>query len=145
MVAACVLLACPRSAPDPDELADAEVEARLAEAPTTPFDRPLPPPPAPLVGDAAIEAALRTIEDSSLRFIVPEDDAVEPMSAHDFSKMLRRKSRWLAADIHELEPWIEAIASRTWRKNEPYRAILEDGREVDVGPWLRERMREVGP
>lgn len=54
-----------------------------------------------------------------------------------FADMLRKKWEFLGADIHDLDTFIEEIASDSFSSMVRYRVILEEGREEDFGTWLR--------
>ncbi|MCX4244446.1 DUF5329 domain-containing protein [Paraliomyxa miuraensis] len=57
-----------------------------------------------------------------------------------FADMLRKKWEFLGADIHDLDTFIEEIASDSFANMVRYRVVLEDGREEDFGTWLRGRL-----
>ena len=104
-----------------------------AEAPT-----PLPPKdrePA----DPDIERALDLIATSGLRFVDQSTDADSPpteYSAAEFSSMLRTKWEWIGYDIIELDPWLAAIASRSFKSNLPYLVVLDATSQPELRAWL---------
>jgi hypothetical protein len=99
--------------------------------------------PAPLTerppADPAITKALDLISASGLRFIdqaADEDSKPSEYTAEQFASMLRTKWDWIGYDISELEPWVEEIASRSFKTNLPYQVVLGDGTSVELRGWL---------
>jgi hypothetical protein len=89
--------------------------------------------------DPDIERALDLISSSGLRFIDPPDDPDErptEYTAEQFASMLRTKWDWLGYDLTELQPWLDEIATRSFKTNRPYRVMLADGTTSEVRPWL---------
>jgi hypothetical protein len=93
--------------------------------------------------DPAIDKALDLIATSELRFIDQandEDSRPSEYTAEQFAAMLRSKWDWIGYDITELEPWLDEIATRSFKTNLPYQVVLSEGRQVDLRPWLDERL-----
>ncbi len=114
-----------------------ELEARPkheSERPKAPSPR-AKAPTAPVPVD--IEYALEVVADSGLRFVVVDAEK-EPTvyEARNFSRLLRRKWRWIGSDIDVLETWLDEIATRSYKTDLPYQVELEGGRRVQLRPWL---------
>jgi hypothetical protein len=58
--------------------------------------------------------------------------------------MLRSKWDWIGYDLVELEPWLDAIATRSFKTRLPYRVELAGGTLGELRPWLDERLQERG-
>jgi hypothetical protein len=105
--------------------------------------------PAPLTerppADPAITKALDLINASGLRFIDQADDEDSKPSeytAEQFASMLRTKWDWIGYDISELDPWLEEIASRSFKTNLPYQVVLGDGTSIELRAWLDDQQLE---
>ena len=61
-------------------------------------------------------------------------------SGAQFADMLRKKWEFLGADIEDLDTFIDEIASDSFASMVRYRVVLDDGREEDVGVWLRAQL-----
>ena len=131
-------------------------EARLAEL------EGLPPPvpeaaegaqPAELaVADASRELgildALTIVEQSDLRFVAPARKTPngktkgkrKEYTGVDFSEMLRRKWEYLGADIHDLDTFVDEIATDAFTSFESYRVVYADGHEEEFRQWLLDRL-----
>lgn len=132
------------------EPAPAPVEARLAPpsaASTKAVDdgdddetrEAKPPLPERPRADPDIERALDLIGASGLRFIDPPDEpdeAPDEYTAEQFASMLRTKWDWLGYDLTELQPWLDEIATRSFKTNRPYRVQHPDGTSTELRPWL---------
>ena len=147
----------PPSASEPTPVpAPAPVEARLAapsatdtgeagDAETGEAAAPLPERPR---ADPDIERALDLIGASGLRFIDPPDEPDESpdeYTAEQFASMLRTKWDWLGYDLTELQPWLDEIATRSFKTNRPYRVMLTDGTTLEVRPWLDAQLAKQAP
>jgi len=129
-----------------------------------------PPPPTPPEEQREAEDharrllildALAIIEHSELRFVAPpRAGSTKPGSSMggaissgpkrkpkrkeysgvQFADMLRKKWEFLGADIEDLDTFIDEIASDSFASMVRYRVVLEDGREEDVGVWLRAQL-----
>lgn len=88
--------------------------------------------------------ALRIVERSGLRFVAPPRKAVsgkikgkrKEYTSTEFAEMLRKKWEFLGADIHDLDSFIEEIATDAFASFEPYRVIHNDGSEEPFREWL---------
>lgn len=133
-------------------------EARLAEL------EGLPPPQRTGVADAnalAVEVpvaeasaelgildALTIVEQSDLRFVAPARKTPtgkvkgkrKEYSGPDFSEMLRRKWEYLGADIHDLDTFVDEIATDAFTSFESYRVVYADGHEEEFRQWLLDRL-----
>ncbi|MFO7561080.1 MAG: hypothetical protein R6X02_00435 [Enhygromyxa sp.] len=97
--------------------------------------------------DPDIDRALDLIGASGLRFLDPRSDPEQRPSeytAEQFAGMLRTKWDWLGYDLTALEPWLEEIATRSFKTNLPYLVVLTDGTTRELRPWLDEQLR-AGP
>jgi hypothetical protein len=103
------------------------------------------PVPAPrVVTTIDIDFSLSVIESSGLGFLAPhEDKAATHYTAGEFARMLRRKSKWLGPDLNELDPWLDEIASRSFKTDLPYQVQLEGGEVVELRPWLDEQLAKA--
>lgn len=147
----------PVSGPAPVPL-DPRVDPR---APTAPApneageidDDPEASKPARVLGerppaDPAIERALELIGNSGLRFIdVPNDPDKAPTeyTAKQFASMLRTKWDWLGYDLTELKPWLDEIATRSFKTNLPYQVLLADGSATELRSWLDAQLAQQPP
>lgn len=98
--------------------------------------------------DPDIERALDLISASGLRFIDPPDEpdeAPDEYTAEQFASMLRTKWDWLGYDLTELQPWLEEIATRSFKTNRPYRVMLADGTTTEFRPWLDAQLAKQTP
>jgi hypothetical protein len=89
--------------------------------------------------DPDIERALDLVGASGLRFIDPPsepDEAPDEYTAEQFASMLRTKWDWLGYDLTELQPWLDEIATRSFKTNRPYRVMHADGTTTEFRPWL---------
>jgi hypothetical protein len=124
--------------------------------------RPPPPTPPEEQREAEVHArrllildALAIIEHSELRFVAPPRSGPtksgsstgpkrkpkrKEYSGAQFADMLRKKWEFLGADIEDLDTFIEEIATDSFASMVRYRVVLEDGREEDVGVWLRAQL-----
>ena len=89
--------------------------------------------------DPDIDRALDRISASGLRFVDPpsEPDArPSEYTAEQFAAMLRTKWDWIGYDLTELEPWLEQIATRSFKTNLAYQVLHTDGTMQELRPWL---------
>ena len=89
--------------------------------------------------DPAIERALDLINQSGLRFIDPADEPDErpgEYTAEQFAAMLRTTWDWIGYDLTELEPWLDGVATRSFKTNLAYQVVLADGTTSELRPWL---------
>lgn len=104
---------------------------------TTPEREPDAPPPEPEGPAATVAELIERVEHCDRRFWVPNKDGGETAYAADeFAGLLERKGFWLAEDLEELGPWIDAVGTSTFMGRSPYRVELADERRVPVAPWL---------
>jgi hypothetical protein len=95
--------------------------------------------------DPDIDRALDLIGASGLRFIDSRSDPNErptEYTAEQFATMLRTKWDWLGYDLVALEPWLDEIATRSFKTNLPYQVVLADGTTREFRPWLDQKLRE---
>ncbi|MEX1361769.1 MAG: DUF5329 family protein [Nannocystaceae bacterium] len=144
-------------------LAKTWFHARLADL----EGRPAPPAAPEEVREAQEHArrlqildALRVVERSDLRFVSPSRKAMpkaagkksaagpvrtrkpkrKEYTGQQFADMLRKKWEFLGADIHDVETFIEEIASDSFASMVRYRVIHPDGSEQDFSQWLRAQL-----
>jgi hypothetical protein len=103
--------------------------------------------PTPMVerppADPAITKAIDLVGASGLRFIdQAADETSDPSeyTAEQFAGMLRKKWDWIGYDICELDPWLDEIATRSFKTNLPYQVVLADGTSADVRGWLDQQL-----
>jgi hypothetical protein len=114
----------PAGAADANEGETDEPTSKLRE-------RPKPEP--------AIAVTLDLISASGRKFIdQAEDDASRPTeyTAEQFASMLRSKWDWIGYDIVEHDPWLDEIATRSFKTSLPYLVVLDDGSTTEFRPWL---------
>ena len=149
----------------------AEVEGRPAVAPPAPA-RAAPAeatlatakrPAGKRSGNLQILDALLLIERSDLKFVAPPrkhvslgNNARRPArptvarkkpkrkeyTSREFADMLRKKWEFLGADIHDLDAFIEEIASDSFATMEPYLVVHPDGTEEPFRAWLEATLAE---
>ncbi len=95
--------------------------------------------------DPDIERALDLISASGLRFVDQSDEPDErpnEYTAEQFAGMLRTKWDWIGYDLTELDPWLDSIASRSFKSNLPYQVVLANGTTSEFRPWLDAQLHE---
>jgi hypothetical protein len=98
--------------------------------------------------DPAIAVTLDLISASKHRFIdQAEDNDSRPTeyTSEQFASMLRSKWDWLGYDIIELGPWLDEIATRSFKSNLPYLVVLDDGSTVEFRGWLDTQRAQATP
>jgi hypothetical protein len=98
--------------------------------------------------DPAIERTLELIRASGLRFIDrPSEPEGRPSeyTAEQFAGMLRTKWDWIGYDLTELEPWLDAIATRSFKTLLAYEVVLADGTRQDLRAWLDVQLDRPAP
>jgi hypothetical protein len=134
-------------------------EARLAELEGMPIPEQEPAADeegvamaVPLAAEASAELgildALTIVEQSDLRFVAPARKTPKgkvkgkrkEYSGPDFSEMLRRKWEYLGADIHDLDTFVDEIATDAFTSFESYRVVYADGHEEEFRQWLLDRL-----
>jgi len=96
--------------------------------------------------------ALMIIERSELRFAtLPRRNSKSGRAAKrteytssEFAAMLRKKWEFFGKDVHDLDGFMAEIAGTSFKTLRPYRVILRDGSEVELGPWLLGRLEAEG-
>jgi hypothetical protein len=125
----------------------AEIEGVAPSASGAGDAAPAPRAPPPEVG---ILDALTVVERSSLRFVAPPRRSHsgklrgkrKEYSGPEFAEMLRKKWEFLGADIKELDPFIDQIASDAFASMERYRVIHPDGGDEEFRAWLLAQLDE---
>jgi hypothetical protein len=131
----------------------AEIEGRpdrnlaqmVAQGPAETSDTPAPQ------RQLGILDALQIVEQSDLVFVAPArrthtgktKGKRKEYTATEFAGMLRKKWEFLGADIHDLDTFIEQIATDAFASFEPYQVILSDGREHEFRAWLLEQLEQT--
>lgn len=114
-------------------------------------DARVSPAAADAEGAPSILDAFVVIERSGLEFVAPPRRSSNGelkgkprlYTAAEFSSMLRKKWQFLGQDIHDLDGFIEEIASDSFATMEPYRVVQKDGSEEEFRAWLL-RQLEAG-
>jgi len=89
----------------------------------------------------SVEGAIDLIEASELTFVAPrEGQPATTYNGRDMAKMLRNKTTWLGADLTDVQPWIDGIATRSYRSYSVYEVRLANGETQSLPAWLRERL-----
>jgi hypothetical protein len=134
-------------------------EARLAELEGLPVPEGVPAageagalavevPVAEASAELGILDALTIVEQSDLRFVAPARKTPtgkmkgkrKEYSGPDFSEMLRRKWELLGADIHDLDTFVDEIATDAFTSFQSYRVLYADGHEEEFRQWLLDRL-----
>jgi hypothetical protein len=121
-------ISSPSASRTPTSAADGETDT---DEPPKLRERPKP--------DSAIAVTLDMISASGRTFIDPadgEDSRPTEYTAEQFASMLRSKWDWIGYDIIELDPWLDEIATRSFKTNLPYLVVLADGSTTEFRPWL---------
>ena len=100
--------------------------------------------------EVGILDALMIVERSRLRFVAPPRRTSagkikgkrKEYSGPEFAEMLRKKWEFLGADIHDLDTFIQEIATDSFASFEPYRVIHGDGHEEEFRKWLLDQIDE---
>jgi hypothetical protein len=90
------------------------------------------------------------VERSRLRFVAPPRRTPggkikgkrKEYTGPEFAEMLRKKWEFLGADIHDLDGFIDEIATDSFASFEPYRVIHDDGQEEEFRKWLLAQLDE---
>jgi hypothetical protein len=117
----------PATARTPVSAEDGETD----ETPTKFRERPKP--------DPAIAVTLDMISASGRNFIDQADgvdSSPTEYTAEQFASMLRSKWDWIGYDIADLDPWLDEIATRSFKSNLPYLVVLDDGSTTEFRTWL---------
>lgn len=96
--------------------------------------------------DPDIERALDLIGASGLTFVDPASDPEDKpseYSAEQFSALLRTKWDWLGYDLTELEPWLDGVATRSFKSNLAYQVVLTDGTRQGFRAWIDAQLRDA--
>lgn len=119
----------PLSSQPPASAGDGETDT---DAPPTQLrERPKPEP--------AIAGTLDLISASGRKFIDQAEDAESrptEYTAEQFASMLSSKWEWIGYDIVALDPWLDEIATRSFKSNLPYLVVLDDGSTTEFRTWL---------
>ena len=122
--------------PPPPPPAPDEVDPNPASEPEV--EREPLPERAP--ADPGIERALDLIASSGHTFLDPaedEDEDATVYTAEQFASMLRSKWDWIGYDLTEVEPWLDEIATRSFKTNLPYLVQVDgQGDPVELRTWL---------
>lgn len=98
--------------------------------------------------DPAIAVTLDMIAASGRKFIDQAEEAESrptEYTAEQFASMLRSKWDWIGYDIVALDPWLDDIATRSFKSNLPYLVVLEDGRTTEFRTWLDAQRAQAKP
>lgn len=139
-------------------LADIEgVTMRSADNTANPAE---PTPRAARMGEVGILDALALVERSELVFVAPGRRAPRRIgkakrgrkkknhgkskhyTAREFSEMLRKKWELLGQDIHELDKFIDEIATDAFVSMTAYQVEHPDGRHEPFSTWLRAQLTQ---
>ncbi len=131
---------------------------RLAEIEGVPY---VAPPPREADGGSAtpltagarssemsILDALTIVERSEFTFVAPPRRTPKgklkgkrkEYTGSEFSEMLRKKWELLGKDIHDLDTFVEEIASDAFVSMSPYLVAFADGHEEEFRPWLLDQL-----
>lgn len=122
----------------PAEAEDAETDTD--DAATKLRERPKP--------DPVIAVTLDLISASGRKFIDQAEDAESrptEYTAEQFASMLRSKWDWIGYDIVEIDPWLDEIATRSFKSNLPYLVVLDDGTTTEFRTWLDIQRAQAKP
>ena len=74
-----------------------------------------------------------------MRFVITDRKGVERAEAGpDFASYLRSKTKWLAADIGDVEQWIDEVATRDFISYELLYVDAGAEARVTLDVWLRD-------
>lgn len=110
------------------------------QTPTKLRERPKP--------DPTIAVTLDMISASGRSFIDQadgEDGRPTEYTAEQFASMLRSKWDWIGYDIVTLDPWLDEIATRSFKSNLPYLVVLDDGSTSEFRTWLDAQRAQAKP
>ena len=98
--------------------------------------------------DAQADAADKARIESLIRHVETLADASfirngRSYQAKDAAKFLRGKWNAKAADLRSAGDFIREVASKSGTTGKPYKIRFKDGREVDCGTYLAERLAEI--
>jgi hypothetical protein len=126
-----------------DELRRLEATpGRVVDAIMDPRD--LPPAPPRQSGKAPTHPIEKTIElvesaPDDIRFVITDRDGDERReTGAAFAKRLRKTTKWLGADIGDVELWIDEVATRDFISYEPFHVEAASRPRVPLHSWLRE-------
>jgi hypothetical protein len=122
--------------------------AALAEAGETDTDAPATKLRERAKPDPAIAETLDLISASGRRFIDQAEEAESrptEYTAEQFVSMLRSKWDWIGYDIVELDPWLDEIATRSFKSSLPYLVVLDDGSTTEFRTWLDGQRAQAKP
>jgi hypothetical protein len=57
--------------------------------------------------------------------------------------MLRTKWDWLGYDLTELDPWLDGVATRSFKTNLAYQVVFVDGTKHGFREWLDAQLRDA--
>jgi hypothetical protein len=115
-------------------------ETDTDEAPTKLRERAKP--------DPVIAVTLDLISASGRKFIDQAEDAESrptEYTAEQFASMLRSKWDWIGYDIVEIAPWLDEIATRSFKSSLPYLVVLDDGSTTEFRTWLDIQRAQAKP
>jgi hypothetical protein len=87
-----------------------------------------------------IEKTIEIVETApgDVRFVITDSDGNEQQEpGAQFAKRLRKKTKWLAADIGDVEQWIDEVATRDFISYEPFHVDSASRPRVPLHVWLR--------
>lgn len=93
--------------------------------------------------------ALRLIDESGLQFVAPARRGPDgkprgkpkEYTSSEFANMLRGKWELLGSDIHDVDHFIDLIASDAFVSMEPYVVIMANGERREMRGWLLEQLK----
>ena len=111
--------------------------------------RDVPPPPPRQSGKAPTHPIERTIEiiegaADGVLFVTTDRKGDERLqTGAEFATGLRRKTKWLGADISDVDEWIEKIATRNFVSYQPLLVEIDAQARVPLNTWIRRARASV--
>ena len=126
------------------DLLFAELE-RLEEAPDRVVERVLESEPEPAIRESGkapahpIEQTISRIEAAppSVSFVIVDRDGVRTaLAGAEMSKKLRAKTKWLGADIDDVDEWMREIGTRDYMSYLPYEVEIDGAPAGQLPDWI---------
>lgn len=87
-----------------------------------------------------INYLLEELENSNLRFIRNGEE----FSAKEAKEHMLKKLSYAGDRVRTAEQFIDSIASKSSFSGKPYYVLFPDGRRIESGKWLTEKLSKIG-
>ncbi len=98
--------------------------------------------PPPQQADPPIELLIRAVGDLQQATFIRNGTE---HTTHEATEHMRKKWHWKKGEIKTAEDFIRLAASQSSDSVKPYVIRFADGREVNAGDWLREKLKRMEP